>query len=355
VLPSHPLHDLPAARWAERHLNAVWLAVDETVGRLAELVGDETMFVLYAVHGMRTNGADTANVLLPELVHRSFFGEPFLEFEPFDPAAPPLLLDEPGTLAFDYLLDRTTSPRGSMGASRRAQVRARLVWEVRRRAPEQVRAGLERMVRARQRGSDVPWWEMRARLPASETIDPNPPLTELCDFPAPAWWSADWRRVPWFVIPSFSDVHVRVNLEGRERHGVVPGAGYERALDAAEAFLRAVTDARTGQPVVGEMHRMRTADPYARYGPSADLVVTVPHAADTMRHPDVGVVGPVPFFRAGEHSNQGWVAIPSADGSRHTGPEGRPCDVSATILDLLGRGPSPLVTGQSLQLTAVRQ
>lgn len=348
VLERHPLHDLPLARHAEQHLHDVWAAVDETVGALVDLVGEETTIVLFAVHGMRTNGADTANVLLPELVHRLGFGTPFLDFEPFDPGAPPLLLDDPELPAFEYLLRRLRGPRGTMGGSRSEALRSRAAWLARRWLPAPAVERLETAVRRRRLHADGPWWEMRERPAATATLEPTPQLTELCDFPVPAWWSADWPSLPWFVIPSFSDVHIRVNLAGRERHGIVDPADYLRTLDEIEGVLRGITDARHGGPVVGEIHRMRTDDPAARIGPSADLVVTVPVAVDAIRHPEVGVLGPVPFFRSGEHSEHGWCAVRTPERRREQGRPGRPCDVSATVLELLGRPGSPLVTGRSL-------
>jgi predicted AlkP superfamily phosphohydrolase/phosphomutase len=348
VLPSHPLHHLPVARRAEEHLQEVWAAIDETVGQLVSLLGEETAVVVFSVHGMRTNGADTANVWLPELLHRRHAGTPFLDLGEFDPAAPPLLLDDPEMQAHEYLLRRLTGPRGTMGGSRAGAVRNRLAWQVRRRAPERVVEALESVVRRRRGGSANPWWEMRERAPAEVTTEPNPEITELCDYPSPAWWSAEWATLPYFVIPSFSDVHIRVNLAGRERHGIVAQHDYERVLSEAEAWLAGITDARTGQPVVGEIHRMRQDDPLRRQGPSADLVVTVPVASDAVHHPDVGVVGPVPFFRTGEHTANGWAAVRTPDGRGTAGLPGRPCDVSATLLELLDRAPSPLVTGRSL-------
>jgi predicted AlkP superfamily phosphohydrolase/phosphomutase len=348
VLEHHPLHGMPVARRAEQHLHDVWAAVDDTVGRLVDLVGDDTTVVLFAVHGMRTNGADTANVLLPELVHRLRFGSPFLDLGPFDPDAPPLLLDTPEIPAFEYLLRRLTGPRGTMGDSRAGALRNRAAWLARRWLPGPAVERLEAAVRRRRLHADGPWWEMRARPPAGPTLEPSPQLTELCDFPVPAWWSADWPALPWFVIPSFSDVHLRVNLAGRERSGVVAASDYERTLDEIEHVLRDVTDARRGGPVIGEIHRMRTADPFARRGPSADLVVTVPVAVDAVHHPAVGVLGAVPFFRSGEHSAHGWCAVRTPDRRGGEGRPGRPCDVSATVLELLGRGGSPLVTGRSL-------
>ena len=93
VLPSHPLGARPLTATAGVRLDAVYRAIDDAVERLLAVVGDDATVMLFAVHGMRRNGSDTANVWLPELLHRMSTGRPLIDFGAWDAAAGPVELD----------------------------------------------------------------------------------------------------------------------------------------------------------------------------------------------------------------------------------------------------------------------
>ncbi len=117
-----------------------------------------------------------------------------------------------------------------------------------------------------------------------------------------------------FVIPSFSDCHIRLNVKGRERDGILDPAEYATACDQIEAELRLLVDPRTGGPIVNEVLRIRSDDPMAEIGPSPDLVVTFHHVTDVVEHPALGLIGPAPLMRMGEHTPEGWAVIRTPDG-----------------------------------------
>jgi hypothetical protein len=113
------------------------------------------------------------------------------------------------------------------------------------------------------------------------------------------------------VVPSFSDIHLRLNLAGREVHGLVDPASYEAELDRWEHEFRRVRHPGTGAPLRLETTRPRRAEPLAWGGPVPDLIVRVADVVDRFEHPTVGCIGPVPYLRTGEHGGSGFISVPA--------------------------------------------
>ena len=121
-------------------------------------------------------------------------------------------------------------------------------------------------------------------------------------------------RMRTFVLPSFGDGFLRINLEGRERDGLVAIADYDAERRAVDALIGVCRDPRTGAPVAGgiEWFDASTAlDPARR--PYADGVVAWTHPTDAFEHPIVGTIGPFPLHRTGVHHDVGflWEAGPT--------------------------------------------
>jgi len=155
--------------------------------------------------------------------------------------------------------------------------------------------------------------------------------------------------MPAFVLPTFSDAHVRINVQGRERDGIVPPDRYRAVGEDVIDIVRRCRDPRTGEPVLEDaLWTHEGGDPFDPVAPDADLVLFWRRPVDAFEHPDVGVVGPFPFMRTGEHSSNGFAYI--------TGPGIEPADlglrsaldVTPTILDLLGQPARTSMTGTSL-------
>jgi predicted AlkP superfamily phosphohydrolase/phosphomutase len=72
-------------------------------------------------------------------------------------------------------------------------------------------------------------------------------------------WSArmyDWSRTPYFPIPMDQAGYVRINLQGRERDGIVSaGEEYEALCRRLEAVFMGLQDKATGQPLVKRVER----------------------------------------------------------------------------------------------------
>ncbi len=145
-----------------------------------------------------------------------------------------------------------------------------------------------------------------------------------------------WSGMKAFAVPSFYDGRIRLNVQGREAHGVVNVDEYDAVIDEIETLIMACTESRTGKSVVRKIER-RTGDPLQRANDDVDLIVYWADDVLGFSHPDLGVIGPVPPRRTGGHvSPIGRCVI--------VGPDTKPTslgmwssfDVMPTILGLAG-------------------
>jgi predicted AlkP superfamily phosphohydrolase/phosphomutase len=155
----------------------------------------------------------------------------------------------------------------------------------------------------------------------------------------PMWYRPAWPKMKAFALPTFSEGYVRINLRRREAHGVVEPADYERVCGEVVAMLNAVTNARTGEPIVERVVRTRRdpLDPDPRL-PDPDLIVLWRNApADVVDSPTLGRIGPLPFNRSGSHVHRGFLLAsgPGVPANRQW-PEGQALDIAPTILSLVG-------------------
>jgi predicted AlkP superfamily phosphohydrolase/phosphomutase len=154
--------------------------------------------------------------------------------------------------------------------------------------------------------------------------------------------------MPAFVLPSFGDAHIRLNVVGREASGVVAPEDYVRVCDEVEQFVRACVSGRTRCPVVADVWRPRAADAFDPDAPDADLVVSFSEDADALEHPDVGSVGPMPVPRTGGHSNRGFALfVGPGIGAGHV-HDGRLVDLPTTLLTLADASPTREMDGTPL-------
>lgn len=344
IEPTHPLHSLPAAGHARDNLVRVYQAVDAQVGRLIESVGPDTTVVAFAVHGMQNNNNDApSTVLLPELGYRAHFGRSLLGTPHggrWKRAGFPTLIPS-GRHPWETLLRRRFG-NGLQGYARRAASAS--LPEPLMEMPLRLRRRLKRLPEPR------PPWEFRNRFPkeTDQTFEQIRDTRGSLQWQPPSWYRPYWPQMKWFVIPTFSDAHVRINLRGRERDGVVDPADYLTTIDEFESLVRACINPRTGNPAVEEVFRMRADDPASASGASADLVVLWAEPVDALEHPEYGLIGPVPFNRTGEHSSHGFAMI-AGDGIE-AGDHGvrSAYDLTTTILSLLGKPAEEGMLGTSI-------
>ena len=152
----------------------------------------------------------------------------------------------------------------------------------------------------------------------------------------------NWSKTTAFPIPGWDMSFLRVNLKGREPHGiVVPGAEYEAVLKRLEADLHQLIDPRTN------------ASPLKRVVRTVDLYDSAPHRG----LPDLFVEWrPSPYFREcilhprveltqrkhtdcanSEETPTGFIGAAGPSIHRHGDIDGIPVlDLAPTFLSLLG-------------------
>jgi predicted AlkP superfamily phosphohydrolase/phosphomutase len=323
--PGHPLHDHPSAAPAARSLADVYRATDRLVGDLLEATSPRSVLV-FSMGGMGTNNSDVPSmVLLPELLYRWSTGCQLLQVPEewsADPTRVPLLSEAQkwdAALAACFTDSGEPAPR-----TLKRRVSARLppaVRDLARRAlapsrPRLATVPLEWMPAMRYRGV---WPTMRA-----------------------------------FALPSFYDGRVRINLQGREPAGIVDPAHYASTCDELEDLLRACHDPRTGAPLVSSIERHAWPDSSTMGITHADLTVEWGGPACALVHPELGLVGPVPFKRPGGHTGLYGFAFVSGE-AVEIGDGGlrSAFDVTPTLLTLLDATPVPDVDGTSMLTTRV--
>jgi predicted AlkP superfamily phosphohydrolase/phosphomutase len=327
VDPGHRARGASSAREAGQAVRDVYRAVDDAVGRIVARLGDDVTVMVFAAHGTQSNRADTpAQVLVPELLYRRHFGRPHYvvpDAQEWLESGAPLRV-----------------PTTTWGAEARTAFASGLVGGLRRTAervlPDQVQQKIAD-VRARRRGDgptrlaygyvDVP---PEASWPVSA------PTNDLSYLVA-KWYQPYWPHMPAFALPTLSDTEIRINLEGREARGVVPASDYRRACDELIAWLRELRDPRTGLRVVAEVHQPRRHDPHDPAVPAPDILLTFNAELEALRHPEAGLVGPVPMMRTSEHSNRAW-AVVAGDGidAEHHGADLDVLAIPRTLRTLLG-------------------
>jgi len=299
------------------------------VGELVSAAGDAAI-VAFAMGGMGPNHSDVPSmVLLAELLFRDAFGHSLLTLPPEWTAAPssvPILAEEDdwSTSSQDWVPMHTEKeePRSSGP-----------LLSLARGLPVPIKAVLK-AVRA-----------ARAEWRAHKAPVGRWPL----DWQPAERYRTYWSRMPAFVLPSFYDGRVRINLRGRERRGIVELSQYEETCRTVETLLHECRDPRTGEPAVDAIERPWTRNPLALTTTEADLLVAWRGAVAALEHPRLGLIGPVPFRRTGGHTGphgMAYIAAPGLEPGDHGVRSA--FDVVPTIVRLLGGEPPAHMSGKSL-------
>jgi predicted AlkP superfamily phosphohydrolase/phosphomutase len=327
--PGHPLHGHPSSPAAADGMAAVYRAVDGLVGALVGAT-EPRATVVFSLGGMGSNHSDVASMaLLPELLLRWSLGERLLE-------VPAAWAAEPGRVPLatggDARWQRAWYPRLGPEARRRS-------------APPLVRALPGPVKRSLQRARTA--WRGRRPLPTGY---------HALDWQPASWYRPWWPRMRAFALPSFYDGRVRVNLQGRERDGVVDPADYARVCDEIEELVRDCRDPRTGEPVVADVERCAgSADPCTLGSSASDLVVVWNAGAVALDHPVHGVVGPLPYRRTGGHTGPfGFAFVDSPDVAPGDLGVASSFDVAPTLVELVAARAVAGISGSALPLALRR-
>jgi hypothetical protein len=288
----HPLH--PLNEDAPDPMLAIYQAVDHALGHFIEQAGPDDAIVVFTTDSMGPDCLENARaVLLPEFLYRWNF-----------PGKAALAEGVPGTFAPDARLGFTQHWKHE-------------VWNLR-----------------------TPTGDIELESPASQEARQD--AMSWC----PAnWYGPLWPRMRAFALPTVADGYVRINVRGREAHGLVGEEEYAAVCDELARDISTLVNARTGRPLVREVIRVRESpfdtDPKK---PPADLIVVFHEdgPVDTADSPGFGRIGPLPFFRTGSHPAHGSVMrnlmVVSAPGIEPGERQeiARLEDLPATLLSLLG-------------------
>lgn len=341
--PGSVLASAPSAAAGATAFGSVMDAIDVAIGRLVDSLDVDDTVVVFSPKGHERISDVGATTVAPELLHRLAHGRPMLH-QPSPrrwarrgrpPVVPPAGMWHVGV------------DRAAVG--RRPLARARLAarWKAFALA-DAVAPSLVARRRLRKRRA-------AAARPPWTPPDPATLATLFMDLPYDGWLVATWYRPwwprqRWFVIPSFADVHVRINLAGREARGLVAREDYDAACAEVEDAFRACRDPRTGRPVVAAVDRPFAGDPFARPGLAADVVITWAGDLDAVEHPDVGLVGPYPAWRAGGHASRAFAVAAGAGIGTGRREGDRLVDLSATLLERAGLDPPYALDGRPIPL-----
>lgn len=324
--PSHPLYERFRDVFDSDQILAVAKTVDSAVGSVLAAASPDAHILVFSQEGMVSNAGDIPGALfLPELLYRySFPGRRGIDPDPYamserNETPPPLIL--------------TPTSRA---------------WHREAWALKHDDNGLRRFLR-RSLPIEVGW--LVEKIMGSPP-GPDHPLEFDVKYQPAIWYSRYWPKMKAFALPSVSQHgKIRINLRERERNGIVEPDTYDVICTEITQHLRAIRNARTGEPLVRDV--VRENDIAERPNPGgafADLIVhwhTTP--TDVFDSPTFGRFGPVQYMRTGGHVEQGFVVVAGPDiapGSRFAG--GHVVDLAPTVLGLMGAQLPGYLDGRSL-------
>ncbi len=150
----------------------------------------------------------------------------------------------------------------------------------------------------------------------------------------------DWSKTRAFTLPTDLEGCIRINLRGREPHGIVePGAEYAALCEEIRGRLEELVNPATGAPAVRKVWIRDQVFPGPKQEELPDVLVSWNDEASltALQSPRFGeVAGVNPDVRSGTHSASGFLlaagpAVPAGIRGR-----GRLTDVAPTVLALLG-------------------
>jgi predicted AlkP superfamily phosphohydrolase/phosphomutase len=152
----------------------------------------------------------------------------------------------------------------------------------------------------------------------------------------------DWSKTRAFTLPTDLEGCIRVNLKGREPHGIVnPGADYRALCEEIKTKLLTVTNPKTGRPAVEKVWLRDDTFPGDRSDQLPDIVVSwsndAPISALTIPNLDT-IEGQSPDPRTGTHSTAGFLLAVGPRIPQGQKSTGHLCQIAPTVLQRLNVG-----------------
>ncbi len=261
-------------------------AIDGDLEVLIDEAGDDARLFVFSPHGMQSDNQDICSmVFLPELMYRWSQGE--------------------AAFARGAAGDPPPEPRLDYSRHWREEV-----WE--QRTPH---------------GQDL----LQSPYEQGAANDP-------LDWDPRNWYRRQWPAMRAFSLPGYSEGLVRINVAGRDSERGIAAEEFQRVCDDIARMIGELVDARSGEPMAQKIIRVRRTPWEGANLSAADLMVVWRSVqTDVVDHPVHGRIGPMPFFRTGGHSCEGFVMAcgPGFDAGRQLRPVTTE-DVTATLLQQLG-------------------
>jgi predicted AlkP superfamily phosphohydrolase/phosphomutase len=144
-----------------------------------------------------------------------------------------------------------------------------------------------------------------------------------------------------FALPTYFQGMIRLNVQGREAGGIVAAKDFRAVCDDLSVSLSRLACARSGRPIVDKVIPIRT-DPFddRPHSNPADLFVLWRDdvATDVVGNPEIGRIGPIPYFRTGGHASAGFACLkgPGIPAGSRLPDHAQVVDLTATVLALMG-------------------
>jgi predicted AlkP superfamily phosphohydrolase/phosphomutase len=199
-------------------------------------------------------------------------------------------------------------------------------------------------------------WSIRSKIPASwrSAVARALPDRLVADLTTRAYARADWSRTRAIAVPGENKGYIRLNLRGREAHGIVEVSQADQLTDTIIEGLLSFRDP-DGSASISKVERMKDLSggkPYADRLP--DLVVFWgDRSANGLTHVSSPQCGEIPrrgvgSGRSGNHTDDAWAVV--VPGRSRPARLDRPVwitDIGATACHLLGADMSGL-SGKTL-------
>jgi len=326
--PDHPLYDVLAPRVQGNPMLEAYVECDRALGELVDTVAPGSPVVVFSVHGMGANTKDLPNgVFGPEALFRwNFPGCRALTGKEGEPLPPPY------SECLSWSIETWTN-KHDLNPLRKKLLQS-MHWGI-----------FSRTERWLGRGKVCDYGDLISPYELGRE-------TDVCPWMGSHWYRPLWPHMKAFVIPSFSDGCVRINVRGRDGQGIVDPKDYLRVCDEVTELLESMTCARRGMKMVTGVTRFRDdpLDPDPTL-PSADLYVhwQDDYASDSVQLPGFGRIGPVPHYRSGSHLSTGFAVVRHPQVQAGSSFEnGNVLDLAATLVGMTGAPLSPHFQGTSL-------
>lgn len=300
----------------------VYQEVDKALGDVLEVAPEDARIVIFSEEGMEMNTLDLPSMaFLPEIMYRfSFPGRTGLTGDNGGANTPaPDRVLRPKNLGW---VRSTWSTKTDSNPLRRF-INRNLLMEVGRLSESVL----------------------------GEADGPRNPGHVSPYFSPAMWFSHLWPQMRAFALPALGIGHIRINLKGRERDGIVSLDEYESTCEEIVQRLHEFRDPRTQKAMVTEVVRTRTRETaLSNEGPQGDLVVKWDSSThcDVIDSPVFGRVGPFAPRRTGGHNNHGFfIAKGPGIASGEEVQDAKWVDMAPMILEFMGAPVPDYMDGKS--------